>query len=177
MTLFNSPLKESYMQMIQLNDLLPEDQWETYWTILGDQHEELPDDKEYVIFEYYCSKPTCYCKRLVAGIHEIGPDGEPFGKPSAVIEYDWSSDKTSCRPILLDDSPRTKTALNILKVYTKHIHEEEYLARIKSHYTRVKALASRTILIQRYNPRKDVGRNDPCPCGSNKKYKKCCLNN
>ncbi len=23
---------------------------------------------------------------------------------------------------------------------------------------------------------KDVGRNDPCPCGSGKKYKKCCLN-
>ncbi len=22
-----------------------------------------------------------------------------------------------------------------------------------------------------------VGRNDPCPCGSGKKYKKCCLNN
>ncbi|MFO7844943.1 MAG: DUF1186 domain-containing protein [Balneolaceae bacterium] len=25
------------------------------------------------------------------------------------------------------------------------------------------------------NPYKDVGRNDPCPCGSGKKYKKCCL--
>ena len=23
---------------------------------------------------------------------------------------------------------------------------------------------------------KNVGRNDPCPCGSGKKYKKCCLN-
>jgi uncharacterized protein YecA (UPF0149 family) len=22
---------------------------------------------------------------------------------------------------------------------------------------------------------KNVGRNDPCPCGSGKKYKKCCL--
>ncbi|MCB9338662.1 MAG: SEC-C domain-containing protein [Lewinellaceae bacterium] len=21
-----------------------------------------------------------------------------------------------------------------------------------------------------------VGRNDPCPCGSGKKYKKCCMN-
>jgi len=21
----------------------------------------------------------------------------------------------------------------------------------------------------------NIGRNDPCPCGSNKKYKKCCL--
>lgn len=26
------------------------------------------------------------------------------------------------------------------------------------------------------NPFKDVGRNDPCPCGSGRKYKKCCLN-
>ena len=25
-------------------------------------------------------------------------------------------------------------------------------------------------------PSKEVGRNDPCPCGSGKKYKKCCLN-
>jgi uncharacterized protein len=27
------------------------------------------------------------------------------------------------------------------------------------------------------NPYKDVGRNDPCPCGSGKKFKKCCLIN
>ncbi len=26
------------------------------------------------------------------------------------------------------------------------------------------------------NPLRSVGRNDPCPCGSGKKYKKCCLN-
>lgn len=25
------------------------------------------------------------------------------------------------------------------------------------------------------NPSRDVGRNDPCPCGSGKKFKKCCL--
>lgn len=25
------------------------------------------------------------------------------------------------------------------------------------------------------NPFRDVGRNDPCPCGSGRKYKKCCL--
>jgi uncharacterized protein YecA (UPF0149 family) len=25
--------------------------------------------------------------------------------------------------------------------------------------------------------KKKIGRNDPCPCGSGKKYKKCCLNN
>jgi hypothetical protein len=26
-----------------------------------------------------------------------------------------------------------------------------------------------------HNPYRDVGRNDPCPCGSGKKFKKCCL--
>ena len=25
------------------------------------------------------------------------------------------------------------------------------------------------------NPHRDIGRNDPCPCGSGKKFKKCCL--
>ncbi len=25
------------------------------------------------------------------------------------------------------------------------------------------------------NPSREIGRNDPCPCGSGKKYKKCCL--
>ncbi|WP_339133381.1 MAG: SEC-C metal-binding domain-containing protein [Candidatus Electrothrix sp. GW3-4] len=24
--------------------------------------------------------------------------------------------------------------------------------------------------------KKKIGRNEPCPCGSGKKYKKCCLN-
>ena len=26
------------------------------------------------------------------------------------------------------------------------------------------------------DPLRNVGRNDPCPCGSGKKFKKCCLN-
>jgi hypothetical protein len=30
-------------------------------------------------------------------------------------------------------------------------------------------------VIPEHNPHKDVGRNDPCPCGSGKKFKKCCL--
>jgi len=28
---------------------------------------------------------------------------------------------------------------------------------------------------RRENPFKGVGRNDPCPCGSGKKFTKCCL--
>ena len=30
--------------------------------------------------------------------------------------------------------------------------------------------------IRRNSVRKKIGRNAPCPCGSGKKYKKCCMN-
>lgn len=30
-------------------------------------------------------------------------------------------------------------------------------------------------LTQAFNPHRDIGRNDPCPCGSGRKFKKCCL--
>jgi len=30
-------------------------------------------------------------------------------------------------------------------------------------------------IISRFTPTKKVGRNESCPCGSGKKYKKCCL--
>ncbi|WP_317451590.1 SEC-C metal-binding domain-containing protein [Methylobacter psychrophilus] len=29
--------------------------------------------------------------------------------------------------------------------------------------------------LSKIRPASKVGRNDPCPCGSGKKYKKCCL--
>ncbi len=29
--------------------------------------------------------------------------------------------------------------------------------------------------VEPYHAQTKVGRNDPCPCGSKKKYKKCCL--
>jgi hypothetical protein len=164
------------MPMVQLNDLLPPEQWETYWTILGDQHEELQDDKEYIIFEHYCPTPDCYCKKLVANIKEMGPDGEPVEKSAAVIEYNWSSEETSCDPMLLEESPQTKIALDLLEVYKKHIHQEEYLTRIQNQYNKVKELSLENPPEQAINPNRDIGRNDPCLCGSNKKFKKCCLN-
>jgi uncharacterized protein YecA (UPF0149 family) len=34
---------------------------------------------------------------------------------------------------------------------------------------------ARDITLPARNPFRDVGRNDPCPCGSGKKAKRCCL--
>lgn len=44
------------------------------------------------------------------------------------------------------------------------------------HMARQRRLRSPSLSDARANPFAKVGRNDPCPCGSGKKFKKCCLN-
>ena len=166
------------MGMLQLNDLLPSSQWESNWTFFGGQHEGLPNDASYVVIEYYCDNPRCNCKNLIAAIMKLGDDGEPIKKSLAIISYDWSSKRTRCEPTLAEESPRTSTALHLLEVYKKFIHHPDYLVRIKKQYARVKQLAAEKDLKKQratLPSNKHVGRNDPCLCGSNKKYKKCCL--
>lgn len=46
--------------------------------------------------------------------------------------------------------------------------------RTKMRYTRESALPPRGSQVQPQAVKKKIGRNTPCPCGSGKKYKKCC---
>ncbi|MBY0414152.1 MAG: SEC-C domain-containing protein [Bdellovibrionales bacterium] len=52
-------------------------------------------------------------------------------------------------------------------------HQEELDAQLEAHKRAMEAEAVKEIAqaIKRTNPK--VGRNDPCPCGSGKKYKQC----
>lgn len=164
--------------MLQLNDLLPPSKHETFWTFYGFEHPELPRGSEYVVFEYYCNKLNCDCNSLVAEIMRINTDGNHIKKSLAIIDYDWSTTESACKPALHPDSPRTNLASYILEVYTKMVHNEEYLHRIKKQYSSVKSLMlakSSKHNVQKINQTKKTGRNDPCDCGSGKKYKKCCL--
>ena len=168
------------MYMLQLNDLLHPSEWEPYWTFYGYEHEGLPKDVIYVIFEYYCSNTECKCKNIKIDIMQLGDNKEPIEESLAIINYDWSSVKTKCYPTLDEESPKTQLALNLLEVYKKFIHSEDYLTRIKQQYNKVKKLSYEKKL-QEQKPaeinfvNKHISRNAKCPCGSNKKYKKCCL--
>jgi len=78
------------------------------------------------------------------------------------------------------------------KIYSTNMTFEELLQQYKSQYLKEKIFSSTTVLYEsktfsntlgyieeeESKPQIDVqnvGRNEPCPCGSGKKYKKCCL--
>jgi uncharacterized protein len=52
---------------------------------------------------------------------------------------------------------------------------EEYRRRRKQEEEPVEPVGDSILEGTYINPFRNVGRNDPCPCGSGKKYKKCCL--
>ena len=60
-------------------------------------------------------------------------------------------------------SERIRKELNTPKAKNYHIPESKEWVNIPSKMPYVKETP-------------DIGRNDPCPCGSGKKYKKCCMN-
>jgi len=57
---------------------------------------------------------------------------------------------------------------------SEDISEVEYLLNPKafSKKPKMKSSTNSTIL----KSKQDIGRNEPCPCGSGLKYKKCCMN-
>ncbi len=83
----------------------------------------------------------------------------------------------------------------INKIYETDMTFDELLEKYKPQYLKEKIFSSTTVLYEsktfsktlgyieeeergKGRPKinaKNIGRNEPCPCGSGKKYKKCCM--
>jgi hypothetical protein len=77
----------------------------------------------------------------------------------------------------LNDRARPTAINTIAEVSSWHGYSEEYLRSLEKELAEEensRALWNEPDIA--FNPYRGVGRNDPCPCGSGKKFKKCCLN-
>jgi preprotein translocase subunit SecA len=75
--------------------------------------------------------------------------------------------------------PQSQYADYLLGVFQDVVRKDpDYVARLARHYEMFKRTEppQPELFVPKtaYNARSGVGRNDPCPCGSGKKYKKCC---
>jgi uncharacterized protein YecA (UPF0149 family) len=99
------------------------------------------------------------------------------------LDRDWEDDEVAWKtlgPVLLvvlesgqEDSPEVKEAVSLLDDHD--IREAVYESH--SHFKNCRADAIRALKAKRTVRRGPTvaGRNDPCPCGSGKKFKHCCL--
>ncbi len=107
------------------------------------------------------------------------------------VDYFLNNDKFSAN-IIKRVAAKHKNFMDVINaIYNTTITLDELLNKYKSRYLKNKIYSSTTVLykskvfsrtlgiIEEYEEKpkietKGVGRNDPCPCGSGKKFKKCC---
>jgi hypothetical protein len=112
--------------------------------------------------EMYCPIPGCDCGEVVVS---FGSGSSPQAKvPGHVV--------VSSGTTRLEANKDFNDCLTQLWAMFQKRHPR-YLARFARRYPIMKSIGAK-IVAKSYTASAKIGRNDPCPCGSGKKYKKCC---
>ncbi len=136
----------------------------------------------YDIGDVLCPDSSCGCATAILDVEEIIEDGVPVPIGHAIVSVPASSgaSKDPARPRRLEFVPRAgfdRSLLETLYMLYRGRYPDEN--RLRERQERVRAAMKPLFgprsevprLLSRAAP---VGRNDPCPCGSGKKFKKCC---
>lgn len=153
----------------------------------------------YGLSESYCPDPDCDCRRVMINV----VDKENPRGYLASIGYGFDRDVEDAGPYLdplNEQCPYAEALMRLVQQVA--LNDPSYVARLERHYDLVKRAAAdpshpayetlrraaesddgwlsvramealREGRVAGPEPRR-VGRNDPCPCGSGKKYKRCC---
>jgi len=164
---------------------------ETRFMQLFDERHGLPAGR-YHLVEHYCPDPDCDCRRVMLTVVR---DDRP-NRSLASINYAFDREDEMPGPFIDRMNQQSKHAPALLELVKDAVlTDRRYLARLERHYALVKeatsdpdhpayeelqALMGKDIedisswqpVVPQHDP---AGRNDPCPCGSGKKYKYCCM--
>jgi hypothetical protein len=154
---------------------------------------------EYGFVECYCPDPDCNCRSVLI---EVVAREHPT-RVLAAISLKFDRDAEYAGPFLDPMNAQGPYADALLRLFIGvALSDPAYLARLERHYDQVKRAArdpahpaydrlrqatdsdggwisvrEMDALLGKTDPGPapaPVGRNDPCPCGSGKKYKHCC---
>jgi len=137
----------------------------------------LPEGK-YFFIEYYCTDPECDCDSGSFQMIELDSQGKETQNTIALIDYTWSKPISIHNPTLGPQFIGSRLAKAGLEEFKKLlVNDGKIIAKLKNSYivTREEHPHPELQKATAIQKTTKVGRNDPCPCGSGKKYKKCCL--
>ena len=147
--------------MYAYNDVLP----------YGDQLLVTIDGRNCIIFDQYCLLPKCPCTDTnlnIMLVETLGEAGEELCSVSLkYAKKSWKAFEGSSDPVSVK-AVRTAIEDQIPDFYQRLRKRHLKLKGIYAHCKKRNFAPKQPIQVPK------VGRNDPCPCGSGKKYKKCC---
>ncbi len=161
-------------------------------TLLGERDGIPPGT--YGFLESYCDEPDCDCRTVFLNVVDAK---RPAGEFLATINYGWEDlayytkwvrgDREWAREMkgpglssaMVRQSP---LAPAFLVLFREVLEEPQYVERLARHYhlfrdAIARKSATKSGLTAAAASRREPGRNEPCPCGSGRRYKVCCQPN
>ncbi len=123
------------------------------------------DEKGYLAYDYYCIDPGCDCDEVSVDFDDVMVDPEKsiLGTVNVML---------ATGRVTLKAEPGWDEKL-LEELWNRFIDRHHSIDYLRQRQAKMKEFGSE-LAAQLQSP-KPVGRNQPCPCGSGKKYKKCCL--
>jgi hypothetical protein len=150
----------------------------------------LHEEHEYLVEDLYCANPSCGCREVHLRFFELhrgaGKDDGHVAKDSFMAVMSLNGNLK-----IKDSGDLTRgQALGIASAW--HANAGDVLETLKWRYDKIKEIGRRSMpsagaegrgigpaainrpLVRALSTPARPGRNDPCPCGSGKKFKRCC---
>lgn len=130
------------------------------------------DGRSFVTDVYYCANPKCGCREAHPMFLEFWSD--PKAKIEGqvgILHLSWGFDGRT--EILEKEHLSQEQAEHLIRAWTR---KHPKMDTFKAEYAQAKQIGRRSLRDAAPAPAASAkpGRNDPCPCGSGKKYKRCC---
>ncbi len=130
------------------------------------------DGRHLLLADQYCLRPGCDCTESVFTVIDLDLSAQEAGKKGYLaLRFDY-------RNGLWYVESRGGEDRALAGRVAEKVLAEENRAWLEGRHNRLKSLY-RLYKREHHQPKRltkgKIGRNDPCPCGSGKKYKKCCL--
>jgi hypothetical protein len=159
---FDYPDIERNGLMSAYNDVLP----------YGDQLLVKINGNNCMVFDQYCLLPACPCTEIILTFFSAGKYDDP-GEELYSVKLDYEKKKWKWLEghagSVVTRTVREAIEEQIPDIYDRLLNRHIRLKDIYFHCRENYFAQTRRI------PLPKVSRNDPCPCGSGKKYKNCCL--
>lgn len=135
---------------------------------------------EYSFLDTYCMENNCDCRKTIIQIFHDN-------KLVSIVGYGWESPKfylrwlnsTRYRKLVkgmsglsIDSSSPNLVSPKGILLLVQHLLDDNWTSMLRKHYSLIRKAAKPDNVV--HLPAK-ISRNAPCPCGSGKKYKNCCL--
>ena len=131
------------------------------------------EDEIYYAMDQYCVNPGCACNEVTV---IFGMLGEDLSHDPGTAHVRLTSGKVTFDPDSRDPELTARLWGLLLKRHRGLDHLAARQMKMRAIGSRLEAMWEARSGIGELSSRSDkaIGRNDPCPCGSGKKYKRCC---